>query len=240
MKSIFACVLVFLLVAVGTSEEFKHRSTIRATTLTIRVNGGVGTGNVAKVDATGTTWIFTAAHVIEGSREVKVYLHESEDGNMISETYHHADVMAYTIDSDLALLRLRKKNFGKPAITFSTTKPKMDDDVAVCGTFRGEHEHVISTGKVQSFGMKGLHKDAIYDMALLPCYGGCSGGGIFNSEGKYIGMIVAIAGHNIGYYLPLHKIQAWAKKKKVDFIFDPKAKMPDWEPLTADPKLGWK
>ncbi len=68
-------------------------------------------------------------------------------------------------------------------------------------------------------------------MATVVGYRGCSGGGVFDKDGKYVGMFVAVAGNNLGYYIPKRKIEVWAKKNKVDFLFDPKAKVPDWEPL---------
>lgn len=216
----------------------KHRQAVRDTTVTLHVEGGRGTGNVVSVDKNGNTWILTAAHVTEGSKTVKVAVVErDDDGEVVSETYHHADVMVETLDEDLALLRLRsKKNLGFKIVQFSNKKPKLDETVALCGTVHGVHERVITTGRVQAFNTKGIHKKTVYDMATLSAHRGCSGGGIWNVDGKYVGMFVALSSNNIGYYIPMHRIQKWAKENKVDFLFDPKAKVPELKPLERTPK----
>lgn len=215
----------------------KHRQSVRETTVTIYVDGGRGTGNVAKIDKNGNTWILTAAHVTEGSKTVKVAIIEKDEdeGTVVTETYHHADVMVESVDEDLALLKLRKKNFGK-AVVFSDKKPKLDESVALCGTFMGTHEKVITTGRVQAFNVKGLHKNTKYDMATMTCYRGCSGGGVWNKDGKYVGMFVALAGNNLAYYIPNHRIKKWADANKVGFLFDPKAEAPDLKPLDREKK----
>lgn len=235
MKTLlYSITLLALFVPPVEAQDFKFKKEVRGSTYGIQTfdaDGavvGYGTGVVAKIDKDGTTWVLTAAHVTHKAKKVKLHEEVREGKRLVGETLYDAEIIRESPDEDLALLRVKKKNLGKPAVFGDNKKIEMDSDIAVCGTFSGEHSGVVTTGKVQGFDVEGLHKKCRYNMATITVYKGASGGGVYDMDGKYIGMFVALRGNSVGYYITVEDIREWAKSKKVevDFIFDDKAKRP--------------
>jgi S1-C subfamily serine protease len=224
----------FLAVTAVPAQDFKFRKEIRESTFglqTLDGDGtvtGFGTGVVVKIDKDGTTWMLTAAHVTHKAKKIKVWDELRENKKVVGEILYEAEVIRESPDEDLALLRVKKKNLGKPVVFGNHKEIDIDSDVAVCGTFSGEHVRVVTLGKVQGFDVEGLHKKCRYNMATMTVYKGASGGGMYDMNGKYIGMFVALRGNSMAYYITVENIREWAKLKKVevDFIFDDKAKRP--------------
>ena len=55
---------------------------------------------------------------------------------------------------------------------------------------------------------------------------GSSGGGVYLTDGRYVGMIVRGAGETFNLTVPIRRMREWAKRMGVEFTLDPSLKVP--------------
>ena len=236
--------------------------------VTIKSNRGEGSGTLfVRKDGNDTTaYVWTAAHVVQSLRSVRdvidtktgtsrkvvefkdamIVQELNQDGRRIGEIKMDAEIIRYSDaeqGEDLALLRVRKKNFV-PAE--QTTMFYLEDKIPAPGT---ELFHVGSllgqvgansltsgivsqTGRVIAFGANSV----IFDQTTVTAFPGSSGGGVFlKDSGLYMGMLVRGAGEQFNLIVPVRRMAAWAKHAGVEFALDTKVKMPTDEELKRLP-----
>ena len=140
----------------------------------------------------GLLVVVTAAHVVEGHT---VMLIEEENGQQSAARVIYTDNAA-----DLAILHTPELK-TRVAIHY---RPKKDSknllgaNVSYSG-FPGRHELVTIRGHVASLER---------DMIVTNMFGwfGSSGSGVFDKQGRFLGVVSAIDVGNIGYPIPLDSI----------------------------------
>jgi S1-C subfamily serine protease len=142
--------------------------------LTIRAGGAVGSGIIISKDG----WAITAGHVVSGLKEVAVRMHS---GLELSATVVRVDPQ-----QDVALIRLPGR--GHPCVSVAIrATPGVGTDLFAIGSPTGEDLAFSVTKGVISGLREWQGKRYIQtDAALNP---GNSGGPLFSSDGKVVGIV---------------------------------------------------
>ena len=159
------------------------------TTETVFSNGGIsqgsGLGSGVLIDKKG--FVMTAAHVVGSAETIKI---KTFDGQVIE-----ADVISSVAPADVALLKLKKvpKNITISDLGDSNLM-KTGDQALVIGAPFGI-EHSLSIGHISGRQKRGMMLSG-QEMEFLQTDAaintGNSGGPIFNTEGKVIGIVSSI------------------------------------------------
>ena len=225
--------------------------------VTIRAGRSEGSGVAFVRD--GVTYIWTAAHVVDGLRgtrevidpktgskrtvvefeDAKVVKMLSENGRTVGRIEMDAEVIRYSnfnYGEDLALLRVRKKGFIKTSARFflDNKLPKLGTRLVHVGSLLGSvGSNSLTDGVMSQHGR--LIGKTVYDQTTVTAFPGSSGGGVYLTDGRYIGMLVRGAGEGFNLIVPIRRLQAWAKRAGVEWAVDPKVKMPSKEELDKLP-----
>jgi hypothetical protein len=230
--------------------------------VTIQSSGGTGSGVLfTRKDASNATvnLVWTAGHVVgdlRTTREVvtpdgakrtiiefgdpKIVTQIIEDGRIVGRLEMDAEVIRYSNaddGEDLALLKVRKKNFVDKTATFylGTAIPDIGTDLLHVGSLKGQFGANSLTSGIYSQHGRLLGK-TVFDQTTCAAFPGSSGGGVFlKGDGLYIGMLVRGAGETFNLIVPVRRIQDWAKKAKVEWALDPKLPMPSDAELAKMP-----
>lgn len=215
------------------------------------------------------SFVWTAAHVIDNLRTVRTVIENGqtkkvidfkdaqivqelvENGRKVGEVKMDAKVIRYSDaddGEDLALLMIRKRNFGTDSAEFYLD----GDQITPIGT---ELFHVGSLlGQVGSNSMTrgimskvgrvlevGSGDGTVFDQTTVTAFPGSSGGGVYLSDkngddsGKYIGMLVRGAGEGFNFVVPVRRMGEWAEKVKVGWALDNSVVAPTIEELLEEP-----
>jgi hypothetical protein len=216
-------------------------------------SGGAEGSGVFKTTKDGQVWVWTCGHLIEHVRtirkgddekplvefnDVKIIKVLQEDGRKVGEMNFDAEVIRYSDKEhgdDLALLRLRSKTYKPNASAdFYLDKkiPAIGTKLMHCGSLLGQFGSTSVTNGIVSQTGRVLFNNVIFDQTNATCFPGSSGGIICREEdGKYVGMLVRGAGETFGLYVPVRRMQAWAKKVGVEFALDDSLPVPTDEEL---------
>lgn len=231
--------------------------------ISVTIHAGTSQGSGVIKNRDGVSYVLTAAHVVSrlrrtrpiidpktGSTRVKI---EFDDAKIVKEIYddEHRSVGRIEMDAevlrysdadngeDLALLRLRKKNLGvkTPSAKFFTEKEAVPVGTELwhVGSLLGQQgSNSLTPGAVSQHGR--VIKGNVYDQSTCAAFPGSSGGGVYRKEdGQYVGMIVRGAGETFNLYVPMRRINKWAKRVGVDFVLDDKIAVPSNEELRKVP-----
>ncbi len=231
-------------------------SKLQDVSVTIKSGGGQGSGTIfnRKVGDDVVSYVWTAAHVVDNLRKVRsVVINGSpkvvvefddaqivqefkQDGRRIGELKMEARVVRYSDadqGEDLALLQIRKKNF----VPYDTSTrfylkeeiPQIGTPLCHVGSLLGQvgansyTEGVVSQiGRVLDLGANGV----VFDQTTVTAFPGSSGGGVFDTGGTYVGMLVRGAGEQFNLIVPVRRMKAWSKTAKVEWALDEKIPMP--------------
>ena len=235
---------------------------LQEVSVTIQSSGGTGSGVLfTRKDAKGATvnLIWTAGHVVadlrsqrdvitpDGSKRTivefgdpKVVTQIIEDGRIVGRLEMDAEVIRYSNaddGEDLAVLKVRKKNFVDKSVTFYLVAgiPDIGTDLLHVGSLRGQFGANSLTSGIYSQHGRLLGK-TVFDQTTCAAFPGSSGGGVFlKDNGQYIGMLVRGAGETFNLIVPIRRIHDWAKQAKVEWALDPKIAMPTDEDLSKMP-----
>lgn len=220
--------------------------------VTIRTDRAEGSGTL--VVRGEDAYVFTAGHVVDDLREVREVIDPvkgskkiviefrnakvvnilREDGEAVGRVEVDASVVSYSDSEngeDLALLRLKKKNYAtKGAFFYRSSKeekyPQVGAELYHCGSLLGEFgSNSLIDGLVSQVGR--VYQKKLYDQTNLAVFPGSSGGGVYVKEdGRYCGMIVrgAVGGFNL--MVPMRRIDSWAKRMKLEWVFDASLPVP--------------
>ncbi|MBI1914095.1 MAG: trypsin-like peptidase domain-containing protein [Planctomycetes bacterium] len=227
--------------------------------VTIRTPQGEGSG-VLRRTKDGTTWVWTAAHVVENLRKTRQVINPKtgspktvvafddakvlklliENGRTVGRIELDAEVIRYSDAShgeDLAVLRIRKKQFVDAGVNFYLEKdlPARGTELYHCGSLLGEFgASSLTQGIVSQYGR--LIDGKVYDQVSTPSFPGSSGGGVYlKADGRLIGLLVRGTPGGFSLIVPVRRMEAWAKKAKVEWAIRDNVPLPGREELEKQP-----
>ena len=217
---------------------------------------GSGVLIVREIEGSEVTFVWTAAHVVDNLRSVRDVIDESgrprkvvefkdaqivkelvSEGRRVGEIKMDAMVIKYSNADDghdLALLMVRAKDYSKESARFYLNK---DDAIVPIGTslfhvgsLLGQMgANSMTTGIVSQVGR--IHGKQEYDQTTVTAFPGSSGGGVFLTDGRYVGMLVRGAGEGFNLTVPIRRMKRWAKENDVLWAIDPNIEAPSLKNL---------
>ncbi len=221
---------------------------------------GSGVLITRQIEGESVTFVWTAGHVVDNLRDVRTVVDESgssvkviefddaqivkelvEGGRRVGEMKMDARVIKYSDadhGQDLALLMVRAKNYGKAGARFHLNE---DEEIIPIGT---QLFHVgsllgqmgansMTSGIVSQVGR--VEGKVEFDQTTVTAFPGSSGGGVYLTNGIYVGMLVRGAGENFNLIVPIRRMRKWAKDNSLLWALDPKEKMPTFEAIENIP-----
>jgi S1-C subfamily serine protease len=201
-------------------------------------------------------FVWTAAHVLEGLKSVRTFIDSDgsvkkfvefqdaeikkkiiEGGRTVGQLSLDAKVIKYSdakTGDDLALLMIRKADFVHESLKFYVddegTGLPLGSQLFHVGSLLGEDgSNSMTTGIMSQVGrtvsLSGGSK-VLFDQTTVTAFPGSSGGGVFTTDGRYIGMLVRGAGETFNLIVPVRRMKAWAESEKLIWAMDPKAEAP--------------
>lgn len=206
-------------------------------------------------------FVWTAAHVLEGIRNVRTFIDTEghvkktiefqdaeiikkiiESGRTVGQLKMDAKVIKYSDakdGEDLALLMIRKVGFVDDTVKFSIDKEEkglaLGTQLYHVGSLLGEDgSNSMTTGIMSQIGrtlsLNGGSK-VLFDQTTVTAFPGSSGGGVFLTDGQYVGMLVRGAGETFNLIVPIRRIKKWAEKESVLWAMDPNLEAPPLEEI---------
>jgi len=201
-------------------------------------------------------FVWTAAHVLEGLKSVRTFIDSDgsvkkfvefqdaeikkkiiEGGRTVGQLSLDAKVIKYSdakTGEDLALLMIRKADFVHESLKFYVDDEgaglPLGSQLFHVGSLLGEDgSNSMTTGIMSQVGrtvsLSGGSK-VLFDQTTVTAFPGSSGGGVFTTDGRYIGMLVRGAGETFNLIVPVRRMKVWAESEKLIWAMDPKAKAP--------------
>lgn len=258
MKSfLLAILLVFSTSSVFAGVDSKVVEHLEAVSVTIATGHGQGSG-VIKTRTRGTDTlnvVWTAAHVVQSLRKTKTVVDKNgntktvvefedakvirtlvEDGRNVGKLEIFASVIRYNEEEDLALLRIRQKNFLKDGIQFYLEEkiPSIGTPLCHVGSLLGElGSNSFTTGVLSQQGR--LIEKKIFDQATVTAFPGSSGGGVYLEDGRLVGQILRGSGEQFNLIVPVRRIVDWAKAAKIEWAVNDTIPVPTEEELKKLP-----
>lgn len=217
--------------------------------VTIKADNAEGSGVVKTrvIDGKAVNFVWTAAHVVDGLRSteevvdpktgtkrIKVSFRDPgivkelvEEGRRVGDLRMDATVIRYSKDEDLAILRIRKRDFVKASVVFYLEEkiPAVGTDLYHVGSLLGQMgSNSLTSGIVSQIG-RTIDKWE-YDQTTCTAFPGSSGGGVYLRDGHYIGMLVRGAGEGFNLSVPVRRMVKWSKAANVYWALDDKAPSP--------------
>ncbi len=248
MKNILLAVAIMILPGVAWANDMVNKLQDISVTVTTSSGSGSGVLKTRKVGNDNVTFVWTAAHVVDGLRNVRhivdtktgtrrevvefedanVVQTINEDGRLVARFSALAEVVKFSKEEDLALLRIRKKNFSTNSVQFYLDKklPSLGDDVWNVGSALGiQGSNTVSKGVMSQYG-RILSNKKVYDQVSCPGFPGCSGSGVYLNDGRMMGMLTNGAGETFILVVPTRRIVDWAKTSGIDWAVDDNIEMP--------------
>jgi len=227
--SVVACLIagaLFFVVSPGCERNTESKyERAQAQTVLLADEGGQASGFIVvreNIDGQKRVFCFTAAHVVEGRPEQNaIRLFHFNGGHKAGKATFKARVVRFSVKHDLALLLVDcPPDFFKTS-EFAHSNARLGDPVFIAGNARGEaYDGSVTQGFVSQRGvfMDGWPWGTDLDQATAIAVPGNSGGPVFNTGGEVVGVLVGWAGlPGISLYVPLDKIEKWAKKDGISW-----------------------
>jgi len=192
---------------------------------TVKTESGSGSGTfIAGLDQ---VYVITCAHVVAKAQvsdkvynDVDVVTLIVEDGREVGSAIFKARVVAASTNYDCALLVIRSKAVGAPGVKFAPVGyvPSPGDAITHVGSPLGpDLTASVLTGNISAVGR--VVDRQVFDQTTVAAFPGCSGGGVFNSRGEYVGMIARAAGPGLNLLIPIRVVREWADTEDLGFLF---------------------
>jgi len=222
---------------------------------------GSGSGTLfTRLDSEGKPvhLVWTAGHVVNTCRSVYTALDPEghalqktkwepvniviplvQDGRTVGSGNLIADVIQYSnyeTGDDLAILKIRDSRFPGVKTDFWLRRSilPVGSEVSTVGSPLGLiGANTFSTGMINYIGRQIMGR--VFDQTSTVVYGGSSGSGVFSSDGKYIGMLTMMTQPQMGYIIPVRRIQSWATRAHVMWAMDRNVPMPSAASLAILP-----
>ena len=252
---LFALAVISMVSAYAVAHEQKLPKDVPAymQAISVTIKAGFSEGSGVAIDRNGTTFVWTAGHVVDGLRsmrkvtdpktgtprtiiefeDAKIVKTLVEDGRTVGYLHLDAEVIRYSDADhghDLAILKVRKKGAIKTSAVFydEAKPPKLGTQLFHVGSLLGVvGSNSLTTGIVSAHGR--LIGKTVYDQTTVTAFPGSSGGGVYLTDGRYVGMLVRGAGEGFNLIVPVRRMRRWAKKAKVEWALDPRVKLPTEE-----------
>ncbi len=180
------------------------------------------------------TFVWTAGHVVRRlQREDKTFRNATIEfqrrycGTILKKWELEAKVIAYSnqyTGEDLALLEIIGKYNSVYSVEFSENEIELvGTEVIHVGSTAGFYNSV-STGIISQTDRN--HRGKSYDQTSTMAYPGSSGGGIYTTDGKCIGLVTLGVGPGLNFYVPVRRMRAWAKKEGIEWAMDHEVAVP--------------
>lgn len=221
--------------------------------------GGEGSGVIKTrkmKDGTNVCFVWTAAHVVDNLRSTRSVIDSKsgtsktvvefrdamvvkalkQDGRTVGKLELMAEVVRYSAEEDLALLRIRKTNYVDASVIFYLEDkiPAIGTDLLHVGSLLGQlGSNSMTTGIMSQHGR--LIDKKVFDQTTVAAFPGSSGGGVYLKDGKMVGMVVRGAGETFNLIVPVRRLHKWAKRANVEWAVDDKVAMPTEEELQKLP-----
>jgi len=261
---ILSLVLIFSGIVVKADERDVIKQ-LQNVSVTIKAKGAEGSGfiktRVVKVGDKEETVSFcwTAAHVVDGLRHTRVVIDTktgtsktivefddasivqelNENGRRVGEVKMDAEIIKFSnadTGEDLALLRIRKRNFVDKNISIQfyleDNIPQAGENLFHVGSLLGQMgANSLTTGIISQQG-RVLSNGKVFDQSSAVAFPGSSGGLLsLKSDGRCVGMLVRGAGEGFNLFVPVRRIRDWAKKTGIEFALDDKFPVPSDDEL---------
>lgn len=231
---------------------------LQGVSVTIHAGGSQGSGVIKTRGDTNYVW--TAAHVLTGLRrtrevvdpasgakktvvefdDAKVVKELIENGRSVGRLEMDAEVLRYSDadhGEDLALLRVRKKNFVTDSVQFylDDDTPPVGAKLLHVGSLLGQMgSNSLTSGIVSQHGR--VYRGTVYDQTTCAAFPGSSGGGVYlDDDGRYVGMIVRGAGETFNLMVPIRRLREYSKRVGVEFAIDDGIDVPSEAELRKTP-----
>ncbi len=235
-------------------------------TIVVATDRGVAQGSgvlFTRKDSKGevVNFVWTAGHVIAHARttreivdakgspktivefpDVQIVSNIVEDGRTIGRVTLDAEVIKYSDadnGEDLAVLRVRKKNFVTTSVSFYLDKdmPTIGTELYHVGSLLGlGGANSMTSGIYSQVGR--IHEKKLYDQTTVTAFPGSSGGGVYFKDGRYIGMLVRGSGETFNLIVPIRRMDTFVTKHNMKWALDPKLNMPSNEEIAEIPVEG--
>lgn len=206
-------------------------------------------------------FVWTAAHVLEGLRSIRTFIDSDghvkkivefqdaeikkkiiEGGRTLGQLVLDAKVVKYSdakTGEDLALLMIRKADFVQDSLRFYVDEDEkglpLGAQLFHVGSLLGEDgSNSMTTGIMSQVGrtvsLSGGPK-VLFDQTTVTAFPGSSGGGVFSTDGRYVGMLVRGAGETFNLIVPVRRIKKWAEKENLLWAMDSGVKAPSLDEI---------
>lgn len=215
--------IVLAVLATGCATERDAIIQAMDSTVMIRtVTGTTGTGVV--VISHGEVLVWTTRHGVPSNMDVPVIYFQQFDrqGRIVATAESLAFVVRSekTENGDLALLRvLQPPSWAVGMRGFRREMPYPGERVFMVGQWEGRLEPwAVLFGNVCSTAQK-VHGHPIYGSytARLSAAPGCSGSGVYDSQGRCLGIVFALSGGSITAFIPAENISRWVAEKAMPY-----------------------
>ena len=203
-------------------------------------------------------FVITCAHVVDDLRSTRTIIEDGkpktlvefkdaqivkelvENGRKVGELKMDAKVILYSDaenGEDLAVLLVRKRGFVDANTEFdlSNQPVKIGTQLFHVGSLLGQSgANSMTTGIMSQVGRVldlGSGDGTVFDQTTVTAFPGSSGGGVFLTDGKYIGMLVRGAGETFNMTVPVRRMCDWVEKRDVKWLLDPSKPMPTLEDI---------
>jgi len=212
-----------------------------------------------KIGDEQVTFVWTCGHVVDNLRNVRSIIIDGtsvkviefddvqiikelvEGGRRVGEIKMDATVIKYSDaddGEDLALLMVRAKDYGKASTKFYLDSKEpiipIGTQLFHVGSLLGQMgANSMTSGIISQVGR--IHGKVEFDQTTVTAFPGSSGGGVYLTDGKYIGMLVRGAGEGFNLIVPIRRMASWAKQNNLMWALDSSIKVPSIEVITSMP-----
>jgi S1-C subfamily serine protease len=204
----------------------------------VETKHGLGTGVLVtrQLGDDLRAYVWTAGHVVKGEQrpdgtfnDVTIVQEVRQGGLLVRTRTTPAKVISYSdpeLGDDLALLEISEANWTSASATFA------DDTVLPIGTPLVHVGCMLGLYDSTSLGVMSQTDRHLpdlpkpFDQTSCIGYPGSSGGGVYNYDGRYIGMLVRGGGPGLNFIVPVRRMREWASKMGVLWAMDPSIPVP--------------
>jgi len=173
-------------------------------------------------------------------RDAQIVKELVENGRKVGELKMDAKVILYSDaedGEDLAVLMVRKLGFVDTNTEFELSeKPTaIGTNLFHVGSLLGQSgANSMTAGIMSQVGRVlslGTGDGVVFDQTTVTAFPGSSGGGVFLTNGKYVGMLVRGAGETFNLIVPTRRMKKWTASRNVKWVLDPKAVTPTFDEI---------
>ncbi len=227
---------------------------LHACVVSIKFDGSWGSG-AFRVTRDGQVWVWTCGHIINEARHEVTNADGTEtvtfDHVLVRRVLTHDGVCTGTVDlmtevirfsneQDLALLRVIDKNFKPPQsmrFYMEPRAPPIGSHLMHAGAPDEDSRLILTTGILVQHHSLVPHFPLFYDMMTVPIIPGCSGGPVvMANDGRCVGIFVIYRRTGTWTWMvPVRRMHTWALDNGIAFTMDDNLPIPTDTELSRQP-----